>query len=361
MSKTTPLDLPVLDDAELDVVRLDTVRAEPIQWLWPNRFPLGKLSLVAGVQGKGKSFLTLDMAARLTTGTPWPDSDGRALPVSNVLLLAAEDNANDTICPRLDALKANSARVVLIKGTKCLDGDGRRADGSVPFDLSRDLHRLNDMLERNPGVRLLIIDPLTAYMPGERDANRDADVRAVLHPLGDLAAERNVAVVGVVHLRKNTDAMDALHRVMGSSAFTAYARAVWFVTVDRDDPDARVLFPGKLSIAKPAPALRFRIQEPGFVQWLGESDASAESAFEASTPGPGKKVQLAVEFLRAALSDGPRLAKEVEAEADDDGHAARTLIRAKAKLRVRSFRENDKPGEPSWWALPDVAAPAMPA
>jgi hypothetical protein len=343
----------------IDFIRLDGVQPEKVRWVWPNRFPRGKFSIIAGAQGKGKSFLSLYMAACISTGGPWPDCETWRNAVETVVVLSAEDDPADTIRPRFDALQGDPSRVIVVRGTH--SGAFNRTD---PFDLKTDLRDLEQLIVANQPVGMVIIDPINAYLPSGTNANSDAEVREVLHPLGELAAKLDIAIIGITHLRKGGDVMDALHRVMGSNAFTAYARAVWFVTVDREDPDCRLLLPGKLSVGKPAPGLKFRIDAPGVIEWLGENETAADEAMAPSRPqnAVGPAVQQAMEFLTNELAAGPKLAAEVKAAAKVQRVSGGTLERARKKLGVVPFREVVRPGEPYWWRLtdesPEVDQPA---
>jgi len=193
------------------------VKPEPIRWLWPGRVPLGKLTLIVGDPGLGKSFLTLDLAARVSAGEPWPDAPGAENTPGAVVLLSAEDDLADTIRPRLDAAGADVERVAALSISS----------------LQRDLPDLEKAMHDAPGVRLVVIDPITAYLAGT-DSHKNADVRSLLAPLAELAARHRVAVVAVSHLNKHVGG-SALYRAQGSLAFTAAARAVWLVAKDKAD------------------------------------------------------------------------------------------------------------------------------
>jgi putative DNA primase/helicase len=168
MAMTTELDTPVL-------VNSADVEAVPIRWLWPGRLPRGRLSLLAGMPGLGKSFATADFAARVSTGTPWPD--GTACERGSVLFVAAEDDPADTVRPRLDAHNADTGRVHMLRGVHRLDRNGKPVEAAFMLDDLKPLERALDTLD---DVRLVIVDPIGSYLCAKIDTHRDTEVRSVL-------------------------------------------------------------------------------------------------------------------------------------------------------------------------------------
>ena len=183
---------------ELDYQQMSEIEPVPIRWLWPERIARGKVSMIAGNPGLGKSQLTLSMAATVTLGGEWPD--GTSCEVGNVVILSAEDDPSDTLRPRLDAVGADTDKVFLIRST-IVGYTGSGDSTHRAFDLSLDLAALSETLRRINGAALVIIDPVSAYLGGV-DSHRDAAVRALLSPLSDFAAESGAAVVTVSHLNK---------------------------------------------------------------------------------------------------------------------------------------------------------------
>ena len=206
--------------------RLSDVRAKPIRWLWPGRFARGKVAILAGNPGLGKSQLTASMAAVVTTGGTWP-VDRTSCERGNVVFFSAEDDAEDTIRPRLEAAGADLERIFILDAV--LDDTGARPRA---FNLSIDLPRLGDMLLHIGDVALIVIDLITAYLGGI-DSHKNADIRALLAPLGELAAKYGAAVVCISHLNK-VGTGEALMRVTGSLAFVAAARAAFLIARDRE-------------------------------------------------------------------------------------------------------------------------------
>lgn len=329
-------------------VRLSDVKAEPVQWLWPGRIALGKLTILSGDPGLGKSFLTCDLAARVSTGRKWPDDKSKA-PCGSVVILNCEDDLADTVRPRLDRHGADVAKVVALSAVRDSERSGERA-----FDLSRDLSALESAIATAGDCRLVVIDPVTAYLGERTDSHKASDVRARLAPLSALAARHRVAVVIVSHLNKGSGA--AIYRTMGSLSFVAAARAAWCVSKDRANPQRRLLLPMKNNLAA-TNGLAYSIVD-GVVTW--EPDPIATTADEALSQdeprkrGPDADVRdEAMGYLLGALGNGPRLARDILDEAANGyGIAKRTLDRARKELKVEAYRPK-VPG-PWWWRLPEA-------
>jgi putative DNA primase/helicase len=331
------------------LVTMADIESREIQWLWPARFALGRISLLVGMPGAGKSFLTCDMAARVSTGAAWPD--GSPCARGSVLLVTAEDDAGDTIRPRLDAQGADVSRVHQLAGLHRQEIDGSRAE--TIFSLG-DVGALESALKHLKDCRLIVVDPIGSFLGARTDAHRDNEVRAVLAPVARLAEEYGPAVLVVAHRRKGGSAV-ADDTAMGSRAFTGIARSVWHLSRDSENRDRRLLLPGKSNLTKEQSGLAFAIAgEPGAVQWerdpvkMTADDAMAQ---EQGTRGEGSALEEATSWLRDALAVGPRSAKELREEAQRYGIAWRTVERAKGRLKVVNGPEGF--GGPWVWKLPD--------
>ncbi|PHQ81814.1 MAG: hypothetical protein COB69_03630 [Phycisphaera sp.] len=340
------------------LVRLDEVEPELIQWLWPGRIALGKLTLLAGDPGLGKSFVTLDMAARLSSGLTWPDDPKTPIAPGGVVLLSAEDGIADTIRPRLDAAGADVSKIVAIESVCSIDAKGHETGRT--FDLSKDIAALDTAITSVPECRLVIIDPITAYL-GATDSHKNGEIRGLLAPLSALAEKYGVAIVAVTHLNKNSGGA-AIYRTMGSLAFTAAARAAWVVSKDNDDPSRRLLLPIKNNIAPDTGGLAYRIEPQGVngcpvVAW--EPDAVIASADELLSQNQsnqcGGALEEAEQWLLDVPSDGPVSAAEIKETASRDGIKPRTLDRAKKSLGVNATREGYASDGRWVWASPHSA------
>ena len=319
------------------------VTAKPIHWLWQDRFPSGMLSLVVGLEGTGKTFFALDMAARLSRGDTWPDSTSPQdqLPAGNTILLASEDHLEYTIKPRLDAMGADHHKVFPLKGIET-------PRGTDFFDITRYAPQLETMITEIGGASLIIVDPITAHL-GEADQHSNAEVRMALMGFVDIAQRHGCAIMGISHLSKNTSQI-ALHRTIGSVAFSATARAVWLLAEDKDEKGKILLVPMKMNLAPKPKSLAFRI-EGSAVKWQeGQIECEADSVLTRNDPEQSSMTD-AVAFLRELLKDGPVKSSEAMRDAKQQGISERTLWRAKKAAGVEAMRDGFG-GKGGWvWRL----------
>lgn len=350
-------DAPVVDLSEVVggpiLTCLADVEPAEIKWLWPRRVPLGRITLLVGMPGEGKSFLTTYMTARVSTGSPWPD--GADCPSGSVILISAEDDPADTIRPRLDAHYADVRRVHLLAMVRRIGDDGE--SGETMFTLA-DLPALEAALKRHPDCKLVVVDPIGSFLGGRTDAHRDNEVRGVLAPVALLAAKYGVAVLVVAHRRKASGAV-ADDLALGSRAFTGIARAVWHLTHHSEKKRLKLLLAGKNNLAAQAGGLGFTIGgSPPAIAWLrGEVDMSADDALAAEStsekkkPGPEPTARnQAAEWLRDLLADGSVASEKIREEGKEAGYSWRTLHRAKDELGIKPYREQF--GGAWMWKLP---------
>lgn len=335
------------------------VEAKPIRWLWPGRIARGKVSMIAGHPGLGKSQVTASLAAIVTTGGLWPVDRTRA-ERGSAIFLTAEDDAEDTLRPRLEAVGADLPRVYILDAVREKTDAGKtRVRG---FSLADDIARLDSLLATRPDVSVLVVDPVSAYLGGV-DSHKNADVRALLAPLAEMAARHGVAVVCVSHLNKGTG-NDALMRVTGSLGFVAAARAVYVVAKDDKQAGRRLFLPLKNNLGNDESGFAFSIEShrlPGGIEtsrvaWEAEpvTTTADEALAPAGDPEERNALDDAKEFLAALLADGPMRAKKVFAEAREAGHAERTIRRAQKALAVEAIKDGLKGG---WqWRLPPKMA-----
>ena len=244
------------------------VHARPVEWLWPGWIPLGKLTVLDGDPGVGKSTLLLDLAARLSRDGVMPD--GARGPLGAALILSAEDGEEDTIRPRLAAAGAVLERICTLPTVR--DEDGEMRPPEIPLDLPA-----IDAAVRQFGARLLVIDPLMAYLTGA-DASVDQEVRRALFKLSRLAERRECAVVCLRHLSK-VGGDKAVYRGGGSIGIVAAARSGLVVAADPDQPGRRILAAAKCNLALPPRPLRFALEAADGVcrvRWLGQADVTAD-------------------------------------------------------------------------------------
>jgi putative DNA primase/helicase len=317
------------------LIPYDTIEPQEVEWLWPDRIPLGKLTLIVGDPGLGKTFLTLDIASRISTGTKFPD--GALCTQGEVIFATVEDGAADTIRPRLDLLDADVRRIFHFEGIRAPKG------ASQPFLLDRHVPELDAALSDRDDVRLVVLDPISGFM-GRTDSHKNAEVRGILSPLAKLAEKHRVAVVAISHLTKAP--AKTIYRTLGSIGFVAAARAAWAVVEDGGNDKRRLFLPVKNNLAD-ATGLAFRIVD-GCVDW--ESDPVIVRIDDLDGRAPTRRDE-AADWLRSHLADGPKPAREVSEAAEAGGIKEPTLRRAKDMVRVKSKRSDGK-----WvWELPGTS------
>jgi AAA domain len=334
-------------DHGLVVRRASDIEPRAIDWIWQARIARGKHTAIAGEPGTGKSTLICEIIAAVTTGGEWPCSEGRA-PIGSVVILSAEDDAEHTLVPRLMAAGANLDRVHIIEAVRPDGGKGVRS-----FNLQADIERLEKMIAEIGDVMLIDIDPISSYM-GKADSHKNSEVRGVLEPVSKMAERTGAAVLSITHFSKASAAngVKALHRFIGSIAFTAAARFAFAVMAAPDDEDRRLFLHVKNNLAAPPQGLAFRlgqriVGDPGkaivasYVMWDLEPvsiTANEALAAEASTSDQKSAQSEAEEFLRDLLASGPVPQKEVKAAAEGAGVAWATVRRAKDRLGIRPHK-----------------------
>jgi len=329
---------------------------EPVEmkWLWPGKVPSGKLTLFAGDPGLGKSFVTIDMASRVSRGIVWPDGSENQ-PAGSVIFLACEDDVADTIRPRLERANANLANIHFVDGVSV----GNRELG---FTLDHHLPLLENMIDQIGNVRLVVIDPISAYC-GKVDTHNNSEVRGLLLPLIDLAASSDVAVVAINHLTKGNG--NAVYRSTGSIAFIAAARAGWNFYKNPDDHSQRLILPTKMNLAPDATGMSYSIEDGG-VRWsdaavtmtADEVQTRAAAASKDSTASRSA-LENAVAFLQDALADGPVPSKDLIADAKENSIAEKTLRRAFNSIGGKPQKESGNLEGKWFWQLPEDGPVAL--
>lgn len=329
-------------------ILLSDVEPEQVDWIWPGRIPKGKLTVLDGDPGLGKSAATVDLAARVSAGLVLPD--GTPCEAAGAVICSAEDGLADTIRPRLDAAGGDPSRVLSLATIP--DAEGLERPISIPEDVSVIRQAI-----RRVDAHLVIVDPLMAFLSSKTDSYRDQDVRRTLAALSALAEETGVAIVIVRHLNKS-GGKTPIYRGGGSIGIIGAARSGMMVGEDPDDENRRVLAPVKSNLAAPAPSLSFALEEAenGAVQvrWLGETDVAATDLLSAPRDEDSSALGEARNFLEDLLQDGPVPYAEVEAAAEQAGITMRTVKRAKKDLGVESHREGEsgRQGGGRWvWSL----------
>lgn len=312
------------------LISLDTVPIEEVKWLLYPFIPFGKITIIQGDPGEGKTTLALQIIAALTSGRPVWENAPQAEPL-NVIYQTAEDGLADTIKPRLVAAGADCARVLVIDDT----------DKALTLDDGR----LEMALEQT-GARLVVLDPIQGYIGSGVDMHRANEVRPLMYGLAKLAEKYNCAMLLIGHMNKNSGEKSG-YRGLGSIDFQAAARSVLVVGRIKDDPTLRVVCPTKSSLAPEGKAIAFRLDPERGFQWAGEYDISADELLSGSSRG--HKLREAQSFLQEILADGAVPQTEIETLAGQVGIKPKTLRNARYELGVVST----KVGKQWMWSLPE--------
>ena len=332
--------------AKVEAVALDRANMKPVTWLWPGRIPRGKITMLDGDPGLGKSTLAFDLAARVSTGRPMPMAAARSGPPDSVLILSFEDDADDTITPRIVAADGDETRVFILK----LASDRTGADDRLDLGCIADF----EQIIRDKGAVLLIIDPLSAAFKGKTDAHREADVRRDLGPLADMANRTGCAVLAVRHLKKS-GSDNALHAGIGSIGIVAAARSALAVKKHPENEDKRLLLHVKANLSELAETIEYEVSvreaAPGIdtsaIEWVGHSDLTADDVMTDGGP-KASKVDECAEWLLQIMADSEFGSTELERMAGEHEFSAATLRRAKKTAGVKS-RKLSLPGGRSQW------------
>jgi len=300
---------------------LDTIQPVPVKWLAKPFLPLGKFSLLIGDPGVGKSTLAVSIAAALSTGRSILESDSTSI-TGSVLFQSAEDNVADTLKPRLLANGADCSKIAILE--------------CGGLDISEDCQLLDNAI-RDTKARILLLDPLQAFIGKNADMCRAADMRRLLSGLAIIAERRECAVLAIGHMTKATGTK-SLYRGLGSIDIAASARSVMLIERSEDEPEVRILSHIKSSLAPEADPLAFRIENNSTVRFLGTYEGELPGSADVMEDG---KREWASSVLLSLLSGGPRASVDILSACTDAGISERTLNRAKKDLGIRSFRIAD--------------------
>jgi RecA-family ATPase len=336
-----------------------------LDWLWPERFAIGKLGLIGGLPDRGKGLISSDLIACATNNHLLPCNEGR-VPQGRVLYFTAEDDPEDTVVPRLVAAGADLDKVEIVEMV-------REPNTAKPrtFNLTTDLDLLRAKLEELKDVVLVIIDPISAYLGiGKVNSHSTTDVRGFLMPLKDLAKEKSVSMIGIMHFNKKTDVHDAMLRIADSLAYAATARHVYCVLDDPEVENQRLFVKAKNNATGPAAkTLSYmtgarkvgfdekrnkEIWAPYIIWGQKYVEITAGEAMKAEAGGHKARDQLreAMEFLKEALANGPMKQTDIKREAVGQGISSATLRRAKEKLKIISEKGKGSLDADWTWRLP---------
>ena len=339
----------------LEIINMSDIQPQPIRWLWDGWLPLGKMTILAGAGGCGKTNLSLALIATITTGGVFPDGS-KCTNVGRVIIYSTEDDLADTLIPRLIANGVDESKISFIGCRTNEKGE------KEPFDPSQDFPVIEGHIKANPDVKLLMIDPIVSAVSG--DMNKANDVRRSLQPLKDLAEEYKFAVLGITHFSKGSSGSTPADRVIGSQAFTAFARMVWVASKREDEGDC-ILVRAKSNNSILEGGVRYQIESETIVGnldniettktvWLGTIEGTAKELLgeaENTDGRNGSTLDLAKEFLIDLLGSVEKMAaSEVLDEAKNAGYSVASIRRAKDNLNIKPFKD----GSAWYWKLPSI-------
>ena len=297
------------------IIRMSDVELTPVEWLWKPYLPFGKLSVLQGNPGEGKTYFAMHLAAACTNGKLLPNME-RMEPF-NVIYQTAEDGLGDTVKPRLIEAGADLDRVLVID------------DSDVQLTLSDE--RIEKAIVEN-NARLVIIDPIQAYLGADVDMNRANEVRPIFMRLGQVAQRTGCAILMIGHLNKAAG-MQSLQRGLGSIDIAAAVRSVMFIGKLKHDPTMRILTHEKSSLAPPGASLAFSLGDEGGFRWVGEYDITADEMLSGIEPQRENKTQQAKDLICALLAGGKQvLSEDIDKAALERGIPGRTVRDAKREL-----------------------------
>ena len=320
---------------KLKIINMDEVEVKEVEWLWYPYIPFGKITIVQGDPGEGKTTAVLRIASLLSRGEKLPCDDTEREPI-NIIYQTAEDGLNDTIKPRLLEANADCTRIKVIDET------------------DKSLTMLDERLEQaiaETGARLIILDPIQAYLGADINMNCANETRSVMSRLGNIAEKYSCAVILIGHMNKSGG--KASYRGLGSIDFQAVARSVLIVGRVKDKPQIRVIAQGKSSLAPEGDSIAFELNKETGFKFMGKYDISIDELLSGCTKD--NKSQLAENLLNEFLSDGKKPQSEIMEMSKEIEVSKRVLDEVKKTLNIKSIKQGDK----WYWELPKQIEPSL--
>ena len=312
------------NNTELRLIKMSDVEPTKVEWLWYPYIPYGKITIIQGDPGEGKTTLILNLAALLSKGEKLPESEEKSDPI-NIIYQTAEDGLSDTVKPRLIAAKADDERITVIDESK--------------LELSLTDERLEQAIIETK-AKLVILDPLQAYIGANVDMHRANEIRPVMKHLAEVAQRQQCAVVLIGHLNKAIG-MKSSYRGLGSIDIPASARSVLLVGRIKDNPTVRVMAQIKSSLAPEGEPIAFELNKETGFRFIGKYDISIDDLLNGVATT--SKLEQAEKLLRDMLSDGSSIKqKQLQQQAKIRNISERTLNEAKKNVGAKSFRSNNE-------------------
>jgi len=344
------------DNLDITLICANDIKPQPIQWIWNGWLARGKLHILAGQAGAGKTTIAIQLAAIISDGGKFPDGSN-TLPGS-ILIWSGEDSVEDTLVPRLAAANANLGKVYFISDVVSVSRNSKRT-----FDPSIDMANLIARAESIPDLTLIVLDPIVSAVTN--DSHKNSEVRRSLQPVVDFGLKRNCAILGITHFSKGGQSKSILDRVTGSLAFGALARIVLAAgEIVGDDTTKRILCRVKSNIGADSGGFEYSLQEVELesdiytsrIRWGGYQDGSANDLL---SPPASNNAGDCVDFLKAILANGKMKVKDIFRVGYENGFNQDQLKRAKQKLKIKSQREGFGKGAVIYWVLPSNQIPKI--
>lgn len=326
-------------NVELKLIHMEDVVSKEVEWLWYPYIPYGKITIIEGDPGEGKTTLVLKLAAALSMGLPLPCDDDKEYEPIHIIYQTAEDGIEDTIKPRLEKAGADCSMIRVIDET------------------DKELSMTDDRLEQaiiETGARLIILDPIQAYIGATVDMHRANEIRPVLKHLGIIAEKHNCAIILIGHMNKASGSKST-YRGLGSIDIQATARSVLLVARLRDKPNIRIMAHDKSSLAPAGDAIGFEMTEDNGMVCIGPYDITMDELLSGNEGRGKKKLDIAENFIKEYFGTNKVIpSNEIMMEAAKRSIKRNTLLSAKKKLGITSDKEKAEDGTIYWtWIMPE--------